>query len=120
MTSRGESWPPEFLAFLKMQEQKDQMKDDAVITFLKSRTLPTPDHVQTDINRSVGRRPQLLRYHAYWEEHRLKSGLDSLFVLHIKRTSIFVAMMPLLALSQTQRTLNVTLIKQSATLSKKT
>ena len=78
MTSRGESWPPAFLAFLKMQEQKDQMRDDAVIAFLKSRTLPTPDHVQADINRSVGRRPQLLRYHVYWEEHRLRSGLESL------------------------------------------
>lgn len=78
MTSRGESWPPEFLAFLKTQEQNDQMRDDAVIAFLKSRTLPTPDHVQTDINRAVGRRPQLLRYHVYWEEHRLRSGLESL------------------------------------------
>ena len=61
-----------------MQEQKDQMRDDAVIAFLKSRTLPTPDHIQADINRSVGRRPQLLRYHVYWEEHRLRSGLESL------------------------------------------
>ena len=78
MISHGESWPAEFVAILKMQEQQDQIRDDAVIAYLKSRTLPTPDHIQADINRSVGRRPQLLRHHVYWEEYRLRLGLESL------------------------------------------
>ena len=54
MISHGESWPAEFIAIFKMQEQQDQIRDDAVIAFLKSGTLPTPDHIQADINRSVG------------------------------------------------------------------
>ena len=78
MTSDRQSWPPEFIAFLKMKEQQDQKANEAVIAFLKTKQLPTPNHIRAVINASVGQRPQLLRHHAFWEEYTLRLGLESL------------------------------------------
>ena len=82
---------------LKMQQEEDKRKIEGIISVLSRHVIPTPDEIREDIRGLVGRRNELMRHHVFWEEHRLRLGLQSSFVLPIKLMLIYVVMMPLLA-----------------------
>ena len=68
-----------FKELVHSQEKRDKKIDNKVKSFLKSKTIPTPDDVRKAINSCVGdRRQELLRHHIYWKERQLRLGLESL------------------------------------------
>ena len=63
---------------LKMQQEEEKRKIERIISVLKNHEIPTPADIRRDIRGFVGRRNELMRYHVFWEEHRLRLGMQSL------------------------------------------
>ena len=78
--SADEARRRKFFEFLHEQQKRKDAIDEEVCKYLKLKECPTDPEAVKVINSRVGKkRGNLLRHHAYWEERKLRLGLESLY-----------------------------------------
>lgn len=69
-----------FFESFRERHRKEEVEDNDIRKYLQQGKYPTDPEIKKIINSRVGnQRENLLRYHVYWKENKLKSGFESFY-----------------------------------------